>query len=143
MAVSIISTAEASILTSVFVSLPNSSYSTLALFMTATESSVRVGVKCFLQTAVFARVLAAVFFAGALFFFTVDFFRAGGVFFVAAVFFLVGTVILRMMSGCSGYAVVTRLPVSLCCVASPSTSRISATEPSPRTVAPVRPGTDL
>ena len=143
MAVSIISTAEASILTSVSITLPNSSYSALALFMTATESSVRVGVDGFLLAAVFARALFAVFFAGALFFFTADFFRAGCVFVIVAVCFFAGTVILRMILSACGYAVVARLPVSLCCVASPSTSRMSATEPSPRTVAPVRPGTDL
>ena len=130
-------------MTSVSVTLPNSSYSALALFMTDTESSVRVGVNGFLLVAVFARELVAVFFAGALFFFTADFFRAGRVLFVVVVLFLVGTVVLRMILSACGYAVDARLPVSLCRAASPSTSRINTTEPSPRTVAPVRPGTDL
>ena len=130
-------------LISVLVTFPSSSYRALALLMTATESSVRVCVKGFLPAADFARVLRAVFFAAALFFLTAVFFRAAGAFFIEVVLLLVGTVYLRIaLSGC-GYAVFTRLPVSLCCVASPSTSRISATEPSPKTVAPVRPGTDL
>ena len=142
-AVSIISTAEASILTSVLITLPNSSYRALALLMTAMESSVRVCVKGFLLAADLTRELLAVLFAGDLFFLTALFFRAAGAFFVVAVLFLVGTVYLRMVLSGFGYAVFTRLLVSLCRVASPSTSRISATEPSPRTVAPVRPGTDL
>lgn len=142
-AVSIIFTAEASILISVLEILLHSSYRALALLITVTESSVSVCVKGFLLAVDFVHELLAGFFAGALFFLTPPLFREADAIFFATVFFLVGTVCLRMaLSGC-GYAVLTWLSVSLYFAASPSISRISATEPSPRTVAPVRPATDL
>jgi len=135
MAVSTISTAEASIFISslLLINFSRSSDKAFALLITSTGSSFSV---CLFALSGFSVFVLVTFFAALVFFFVTFFF------FVFVVFEGVIIILAKMVTVCN-YAVLNAAVGLLYCLLRFSRSRISATDPSPNMVAPVIPGTLL